>query len=145
MSWIRIWVHVVFSTKNREHWIKKEISKKLFQHIRENALKKEIWLDSIGGSSEHIHCLISLGGEQTVSKITQLVKGESSFWLNNNFFGKSKFHWQDDFWAVSVSESHLIAVRKYIQSQEEHHKNRTFNEEIDEFMQKYGWNIIHGK
>ena len=76
--------------------------------------------------------------EQTVSKISQLIKGESSFWINKNKLISQKFSWQDDFWAVSVSESHVEAVRKYIGNQEEHHRKKTFDEEVDEFMEKYG-------
>ena len=49
------------------------------------------------------------------------------------------FMWQDDYWAAGVSESHLDKVRKYIQGQEEHHKGKSFSEEVSEFMEKYGW------
>ena len=142
MSWVRVWVHMVFSTKNREPYLQKEIREQLLLHIKENASKKEIWLDCVNGYSEHLHCLISLGREQTISKVAQLIKGESSFWLNKNRFIKSKFIWQDDYWAVSVSESHLKLIRDYIRTQEEHHKKRTFNDEINEFIEKYGWSII---
>jgi REP element-mobilizing transposase RayT len=146
MSWVRIWTHLVFSTKNKTPFLNSsEIRKKVFEHISENAQEKEIWLDSINGHKEHIHCLISLGREQTVSKLAQLIKGESSFWINKNQVTLQKFFWQDDFWAVSVSESHVDAVREYIDNQEEHHRNKTFNEEVDEFMQKYGWSYVSGK
>jgi len=143
MSWIRIWVHLVFSTLNRDPLITKELKERLFTHIRDNALKKDIWLDRTGGGCEHVHCLISLKGEQTISKVAQLIKGESSLWLNKNYFSHSKFNWQDDYWAVSVSESHVEQVRSYIENQEDHHKNRTFKEEVDEFMSKYGWSIVN--
>lgn len=117
MSWIRIWVHLVFSTKNRETFLSNSIRDEVLLHIKENAKIKEIWLDRIGGFTDHIHCLISLGGEQTISKVAQLIKGESSFWINRNLNVGQKFQWQDDFWAVSVSESHLKQVRNYIDKQ----------------------------
>lgn len=143
MSWTRIWVHLVFSTKNREPYLSSlELRKKIFQHIKKNAEKKEIWLDHINGHNNHIHCLISLGREQSISKVSQLIKGESSYWINQNKLTKMKFIWQDDYWAVSVSENHLNAVRKYIQNQEDHHKNVSFSEEIEKFMKKYGWEFI---
>jgi putative transposase len=142
MSWIRIWVHLVFSTKNRENLLHKEIREKLHNHIVENAKQKDIWLDSIGGYSDHLHCLVSLGRDQTISKVAQLIKGESSFWLNKNNYIQTKFQWQDDYWAVSVGESHLNAVRKYISNQDEHHNKLTFKEEVDDFMDTNGWNII---
>ena len=73
-----------------------------------------------------------------------MIKGESSFWINKNKLIPQKFSWQDDFWAVSVSESHEPAVRKYIEGQENHHRTKSFTEEVDEFMQKYGWSYISG-
>ncbi|WP_206609998.1 transposase [Maribellus luteus] len=111
-------------------------------HLSENAKEKEIWLDKVGGHKEHVHCLISIGKEQTISKIAQLIKGESSFWINKNKLIPYKFSWQDDFWAVSVSESHIERVRKYIDKQEEHHGKKSFDEEVETFMEKYGWNYL---
>jgi REP element-mobilizing transposase RayT len=143
MSWVRIWVHLVFSTKNREPFLRSsEIRKQFFQHIKQNAEEKQIWLDCINGYAEHAHCLISLGKDQSVSKVAQLIKGESSFWINKNEIVKDKFIWQDDYWAVSVSESHLDKVRQYIFNQEKHHGKVSFNEEVSEFMERYGWTFI---
>lgn len=146
MSWVKIWVHMVFSTKNGTPFLNSiDIRKKVFSHISENSQEKGIWLDSVNGHKEHIHCLISLGREQTISKIAQLIKGESSFWINKNKIIPQHFSWQDDFWAVSVSESHVEAVRKYIEGQDEHHSKKSFVQEVDEFMLKYGWSYISGK
>jgi putative transposase len=140
MSWVRIWIHLVFSTKNREPFLGDSIRETVIEHIKMNAVEKEIWLDSINGYVDHIHCLISINKEQTLSNIVRLIKGESSFWINKNKLTNNKFVWQDDYWAVSVSESHLNPIRNYIKSQEEHHRVKTFLEEVKEFMQKYGWN-----
>ena len=145
MSWIRIWVHLVFSTKDREAYLNTtELREKVFLHIKQNAEKKDIWLDSINGHNNHVHCLISLGREQSISQVAQLIKGESSFWINQKKLIKGKFAWQDDYWAMSVSEGHLGLVREYIRHQEEHHKTKSFTEEINEFMKKYGWEYIKG-
>lgn len=142
MSWVRIWVHLVFSTKNREPSLHQNIRKQVFQHIKQNAQEKEIWLDCVNGYADHAHCLVSLNKDQSISKVAQLIKGESSFWINQNKLIEGKFIWQDDYWAVSVSESHLKQTREYIFNQEEHHSKTTFKEEVDEFMKKYGWEHI---
>ena len=144
MSWVRIWVHIVFTTKNREKNLNKEIREKIFMHIKQNAKDKNILLDCINGYMEHVHCLISLNREHSISKLNQLIKGESSRWINMNNLVRNKFSWQDDYWAVSVSESHLNAVREYIDNQEEHHRAKPFSEEINEFMSKYGWTHQRG-
>lgn len=140
---MKIWIHIVFTTKRRTPFLRtKEIRKAMFRHIKENAKKKDIYLDSINGYADHAHCLISLGREQSVSVIVQLLKGESSMWFNKQKFIPQHFSWQDDYWAVGVSESHLSVVRNYIHNQEEHHRIKTFQEEIDDFMKKYGWEFI---
>jgi len=56
---------------------------------------------------------------------------------------KTKFYWGDDYWAVSVSESHLKDVKEYIRNQEEHHRTKCFTEEVDDFMRKYGWKFVN--
>ncbi|WP_417939832.1 transposase [Flavobacterium sp. RS13.1] len=104
-----------------------------------NALSKGIYVDFISGYSDHCHCLISLGNDQTIQKTIQLLKGESSYWINKNQLTKERFEWQDDYFAVSVSESIVDKVRDYIKNQEEHHKKKTFQEEYDEFMIKFGF------
>lgn len=142
MSWVSIWVHLVFSTKNREPYLHKEIRKKVFQHIKQNSAAKGIWLDSINGYTDHAHCLISLNKNQSISQVAQLIKGESSYWINQNKLTTDLFIWQDDYWAASVSESHVAAIRTYIFNQEIHHSKKTFAEEVEEFMAKYGWQYI---
>lgn len=122
MSWIRVYVHLVFSTKNREPFLNSpELRKTVFQHIKQNADEKGIWIDCISGHQDHAHCLISFDKEQTISKVVQLIKGESAFWINKTTLTENKFVWQDDYWAVGVSESMVNNVRKYIHNQKEHH------------------------
>lgn len=143
MSWVRIWVHLVFSTKHRTPYLKTlEIRETMFNHIAENAKKKDIWMESVGGYSDHAHCLVSLKRNQNISQVAQLIKGESSSWINKNRLLEDHFNWQDDYWAVSVSESHLNSVINYIQNQEDHHRIKSFAKEVDIFMKKYRWQLI---
>ena len=142
MSFVKIWVHIVFATKNREPLLHKNFRYNLYNHIIQNCKEKDIFLQTINGYTDHIHCLISLGKDQSISKITQLIKGESSFWINKNNLIEGKFAWQDDYFAVSVSESQVETVINYIKNQEQHHSKKSFNEEVEEFMIRYGWQII---
>lgn len=143
MSWVRIWVHIVFTTKNKVPYLHTfEIRQAVFQHNKEEAYRKNIMVDCVNGYRDHTHCLISLTAEQQLSKVVQSIKGESSYWINSTGLISKKFAWQDDYWAVSVSESHLASVRQYIHRQEEHHRKQSFSEEIDQFMKKYGWKLM---
>ena len=74
----------------------------------------------------------------------QLIKGESSYWINKSNLLRNKFSWQDDYFAVSVSHSHVNKVRDYIKNQEQHHKKMTWDEEIELFIKKYGFERIMG-
>lgn len=111
----------------------------MWQHIRDNGKAKNIFIDFVNGHKEHCHCLVSLGIEQTVSKVMQLIKGESAFWFNKQGFTARKLEWQDEYFAVSVSYSALDQVRNYIKNQEEHHKKKTFQQEYDELIKKFGF------
>ncbi len=139
MSHVKIWIHLVFSTKHHQPLFTKEIRHSLFEHIRENARGKGIWLDYINGYSDHVHCLISLGKDQSIGKLSQLIKGESSNWINKQDYFRGKFFWQDDYFAVSVGSSQVEVVRKYIRNQENHHQKKSFTEEVKAFLEKYGW------
>jgi putative transposase len=138
MPYIKTYIHFVWSTKNRVPFLDtKELRQKVWHHIKENGKDKGIFVDFVNGYSDHCHCLISLGADQTIQKTMQLIKGESSFWINKNKLCIDKFEWQDEYFAVSVSESMIDKVRNYIKTQEEHHSKQTFQEEYDEFMVKY--------
>jgi len=133
MPRVRVWIHFVWSTKDRAPFLTDDIRLNVFRHIRENARQKDIHVDFINGHVDHVHCLISLGTDQTLEKIMQLVKGESSYWINKNRLSKTKFGWQDEYFAVSVSETNVEAVRKYIADQEEHHRSHSFDDEFERF------------
>lgn len=139
MSFVKIWVHSVWGTKNHEKSLSKEIRPKLFQHIKQNAKEKNIYVDFVNGYYDHIHCLFALNTDSSVSKVLQLIKGESAFWVNKNKLTKTKLEWADEYFAVSVSESMIDKVRNYIKNQDKHHKIKTYSREYDEFIKKYGF------
>lgn len=127
MPFIKVFIHFVWSTKNRFPFLdSKDLRQQVWNHIRENAREKGIYVDFVNGHTDHCHCLVSLGSDQAIQKIAQMIKGESSNWINKNQLTKEKFEWQDEYLAVSVSESHLEFVREYIKNQEEHHQKKTF-------------------
>ena len=140
MPFVKVYIHFVWSTKNREAFLDtKEIREQLWRHIKDNAKEKGIFVDFINGYEEHCHCLVSLGVDQTIQKTMQLIKGESSFWINKQSLTKNKFEWQDEYFAVSVSESMLDKVRNYIKSQEKHHSQQSYQQEYDEMIDKFGF------
>lgn len=142
MPFIKIYIHLVFSTLNRKPLLNsKELRVKIWKHIKENATEKEIFIDMVNGFSDHCHCLISLSSDQNIEKVVQLIKGESSYWINKNNLTTEKFNWQDEYFAVSISESMIEVVRNYIKNQEKHHLKKSFQLEYDEFIANYKFKI----
>jgi putative transposase len=138
MPYIKVYIHFVWSTKNRIPFLNTPLLRQqVWEHIKSNAKKKNIFIDCINGHADHCHCLVSLSLDQNLKTIMQLLKGESSFWINKEQLTKQKFEWQDEYFAVSVSESVVEKVRAYIKNQEAHHAVKTFQREYDEFVAAY--------
>ena len=129
----------MYGAKERFPYLQDGIRTRVFEHIRENAVSKKIHIDFLNGFVEHVHCLVSLGSNQTLEKLMQLIKGESSFWINKNNLTKTKFQWQDEYFVASVSESNVASVRRYIARQEEHHSKVPFEREFDEMLLRAGF------
>ena len=139
MSFVKVMIHAVWGTKSHYPFLTKEVRQKMIAHIKENAHKKQIFIDRLNGDIDHLHCLFGLNADLSIAKTLQLLKGESAFWVNNQQLTKSKFEWADEYFAVSVSESMLDKVRAYIDNQEEHHKKITFMLEYEQFIRKYNF------
>lgn len=139
MPYSRAWLHYMWSTKNRARIITNEIKPILISHIKENAKNKGIHIDTINCVRDHIHIIVSLGRDQTMGYIVKMIKGESANWCNKEKVSQTKFEWQDEYIVVTISESIVDKVRQYINNQEEHHKTKSFMEEYNDFIKKYGF------
>ena len=136
MSFVTIWVHVVWPTKNRYPYLTKSIRDKLIYHIIENADEKGVHVNFINGYDDHLHLLISMNANQSIGEIVHCIKGESSHWINKNNITEVKFAWQPEYYAAAMGQQQIEIVRNYIKCQEEHHRNKTFDEEIEEFIKE---------
>jgi len=137
MPFVKEMIHAVWGTKNRYPFLTKEIKQKVIAHTRENAMRKEIFIDRLNGFTEHLHCLFGLNADMTIAKALQLIKGESAFWINREQITNDNFEWANKYFAASVSESQLDKVRAYIDHQEEYHKKVTFQYEYDQILKKF--------
>jgi REP element-mobilizing transposase RayT len=143
MSFVKVMIHAVWATKSRYPFLIDNIKQKVIDHIKQNSITKQIYIDTINGSDDHLHCLFALNADLSISKVMQLIKGESAFWINKQELTKTKFEWADEYFAVSVSESIIDKVRTYINNQEDHHKKITFTQEYETFIKQYNFSY-HG-
>jgi REP element-mobilizing transposase RayT len=129
--------HVIFSTKNREPWLRSDIEERVWAYLggiaRENGMKALM----IGGIENHVHALIGIPPTLPVSKAVQLIKGGSSAWIKETFPGLAGFGWQDGYGAFSVSKSQVPEVVEYIRRQREHHRLKSFEEEYRAFLERH--------
>ena len=129
--------HFIFSTKNREPWIKQEFQLRIWEYIGGIARSNGMTAFCVGGVEDHIHILLRIPPALAVSKAMQLLKGGSSHWIHDTFPELTGFGWQDGYGAFTVSQSAMEDTKRYIQRQREHHQGRTFKEEYLAFLQKY--------
>jgi len=99
-------------------------------------------LDVLNVQSDHVHLLVHLQSNQNIDHIVKLLKGESSHWINAENLTRQKFSWQRGYGAFSLSPSHLDAVRHYIKNQDEHHRKKSFKEEFNVILKKYGFSTL---
>jgi len=136
-TYTQIYLQIVFSVKGRQHLVQKSWKDELYKYICGIVNGKGQKVYAIGGVADHSHILISLKANIAVSDLVRDIKANSSKWINEKGFIKSKFQWQEGFGAFSYAQSQLDRVIAYINNQEEHHRKRTFKEEYIEFLQDY--------
>ena len=132
-----IHLHVIFSTKDRRPWLKGDIKTRLYQYISGIIRGEREILIAIGGAADHVHLLISLRPDRTLSDLMRMVKANSSKWLHETFSDLADFAWQEGYGAFAVSRSNAHYVQNYINNQEEHHRKMSFREEFTNFLRKH--------
>ena len=136
-SYVSNLMHCAFSTKDRHPFIDSELEPRLWPYIGGIARENRMKALAIGGTADHVHALLSLPGMMSFAKAVQLIKGGSSKWVHETFAEQRKFEWQEGYGAFSVSASQLPKTIAYINSQREHHRKKTFQEEFLELLKKH--------
>jgi len=132
-----VYVHITFSTKNRYPFIDIAIKNRLWDYLGGICKGLECNPVQVGGHNDHIHILCILSRKITQAKLIEEIKKTSSKWIKTIAPCYSKFYWQDGYGIFSVNPSEIDIVVKYIKDQEEHHRERTFKEELIAFLRKY--------
>jgi len=137
-TYSRIYIHFIFGTKNSQKLIKPENEKRLWSYI--GAIGKRMGVNpiAIGGHQDHLHLLLSVPQNLSVSFIMQKLKGRSSKWMNDTFYPQQrKFRWQPGYTAFSVGHSQKQRVVDYIRNQNQRHKTISFQEECQMFLERH--------
>jgi putative transposase len=136
-SLVKIYTHLVFSTKDREHLIRPYIEEKLHQYLGGICQELDCHPVQIGGYTDHIHVLCALSKKMALVKLVEELKSHSSKWIKTQDTALNKFYWQSGYGAFSVNPTEIGRVQQYIENQREHHKTISFQQEYRAFLNKY--------
>ena len=133
----KIYIHLIFSTKNRDRILPDEIRPDLHAYMGGILRDLKSPAIEINTQPDHAHVLFVLARTQAVSDVCGELKRGSSIWLKTKGPAYAHFHWQNGFGAFSVSQSAIEDVRQYIRTQAEHHRTTSFQDELRTFLQRY--------
>ncbi len=133
----KVYVHITFSTKNREEMIDESIQSKLFAYLGGICKGLECNPVRVGGTTDHVHILCTLSRKISQAKLIEEIKKESSKWMKKQGERYHHFYWQHGYGIFSVNPIKIEVVVDYINNQKEHHRTKTFREELQAFLKKY--------
>jgi len=134
----KVIIHIIFSTKNRNAWLDREVRPRLHAYVATICRDLDADAFRVGGVADHLHIVTSLPRTLSQAEMVETVKKTSSKWIKRLDTKYREFYWQRGYGAFSVSPSHLKAVLEYVANQAEHHRTRSFQEEYRGFLRKYG-------
>jgi len=137
-SYSRCWLHMVWGTLKREGMLDKSAAAKVSKYLGDYSVAKGIFMKINFVNCDHVHLLIDLPTNLTIESCAQLFKGSSSHWINEMELVLGKFGWARGYGVFSVSHSQVGEVAAYIANQEEHHRGKSFSEELKLFVSRYG-------
>jgi REP element-mobilizing transposase RayT len=138
-SLAQIYLHIVFSTKDRYPWLKsRELRQDLHAYMAATLNNYECPCLIVGGVEDHVHILCRLGRTVSIADLVRDIKKSSTRMLTDRSEVLRGFHWQKGYGAFSISPSHVEALKEYIGGQEEHHRGESFQDEFRRLLAKYG-------
>lgn len=136
-SLVQNYIHIVFSTKNREHFIEDRFQEELFHYVASVCQTFECSPLKIGGHTDHVHILCMLSKKIALMELIKEIKVHSSKWMKSKDDCLWNFYWQDGYGAFSVNPAEVNKVITYIANQKIHHNGLPFKDEFRAFLKKY--------
>ncbi len=136
-SLVQNYIHIIFSTKNRENLISEDIESELFNYLGGICRELECPPLKVGGYQNHVHVLCNLSRKIALMKLMEIIKSHSSKWIKTKGKKFGDFYWQDGYGAFSVNPTQINQVIDYIENQKVHHEKKSFKDEFKMFLSKY--------
>ena len=136
-TYTQIYIQVVFAVQGRQNLIRPEFKDELYKYITGITRNHEQKLIEINGVADHLHMLIGLKPNMSLSDLVRAIKANSSKFINEKGWIKGRFNWQEGFGAFSYGHSQLDAIISYIQNQDKHHQSESFKSEYLSLLRKF--------
>jgi REP element-mobilizing transposase RayT len=136
-SYTNLIYHIVFSTKERKPLITPDRQDRLYEYIVGIVRGLGGIALAINGMRDHVHLLVKLRPDKSLSEILRDLKSNSSSWMHDVFPDAKDFSWQNGYGAFTVSVSQVEIVKRYIANQQRHHSKTSFEEEFVGLLQKH--------
>lgn len=138
-SFSGVYVHVIFSTKNRQPFLKNEdFRQDVHRYLGGIAGRVDCDPLIVGGVEDHVHLLLHMGRTVAIAEVVRELKRGSTKWIREQSPVLRRFQWQSGYVAISVSFREISGVRTYIANQAEHHSRRSFQDEYRAILKKHG-------
>ena len=137
-SFCKLYAHLIFSTRNRRPLLRADTRQRVHAYLATLVRNLDSPYVTVGGVEDHVHILFDLGKTRPPVKFVEHVKRESSRFIKKLDKKMRDFYWQRGYAMFSVSPAHLGKAERYVCNQSEHHRKRTFREEVRAFLQRYG-------
>jgi len=136
-SLVKNYVHLIFSTKNRQPLIQPPFESELYSYLGGICNEFDCHALKVGGYNDHVHILCMLSRKIALMKLLEEVKANSSKRMKTKEESLRNFYWQDGYGAFSVNPTEIETVIAYISNQQVHHSKRTYQDELRAFLKKY--------
>jgi REP element-mobilizing transposase RayT len=137
-SFCKIYIHAIFSTKDRRRWLDESIRPRIHAYLATLARNAGCPLVVVGGPADHVHMLVDIGKKNHPVEMLGRVKQESSKFVKTLGAEYGEFYWQRGYGMFSVGPTRIDEVKAYIDGQIEHHRQQTFQDEFRAFLNRYG-------
>ena len=144
-SHCRLWYHLILVTKERTGWLDEVLRNELILYLCGIARNSEATLSSAGGWTDHLHLLVQCPAKLALADLVRALKANSSRWIHQRLASHQEFAWTEGYSAFTVSHSQVLAVKRYIACQEQHHADHGFLEEYKRFLEAHSLEIDFGE
>jgi putative transposase len=131
---VYLFIHAICTVKNKEVLLTRPVRTVLFSHIKKHGEENGIKVLIVNGVDDHVHILLQLMPTQNLTQVMKSLRADAASWINESRFLKGHFEWDDDLVALSVSPSSVKQVMEFIEKQEEHHKTKSLESELEVFQ-----------